>query len=281
MNNLIKKSRQLTRKADLFLTKHGPKNFHLEARMLLENAKLQEHYDFQELVTDALSQKFTHEQNFKYLEFSDLPITIARGENCFIDIYFWRRRPTVIHNHHFAGAFQCLVGNNVDLEFSFTEKKKIGRYHALGELKLKEERQLRAGQVVEIALLDKFIHQNHHQDELTVNLCFRTPDLGKINLSNYLFSGLRFEKAPLLIAKVNRLLKFLDLESFDFKKLDLTLDDAISLLIQTHYSGGQHPRLSKLKTYLERIVKEESGLSVAKLLEGHDRRFDEIENNYV
>lgn len=280
MDKLTQIARQLTRKGDLHLKQHGVKFFHEKARNLLEQARLHEVYDYQKLIETSLSKKFLHEQNFKYLEFSDLPITIARGEHCFIDIYFWRRRPTVIHNHHFAGAFQCLSGNNVDLEFSFTEKKEIGRFHALGELKLLQERQLKQGEVVEIAELGQFIHQNHHQAELTVNLCFRTHEFKKHNLSNYLFTGLRYEKEPKLIARVNRLLRFIDLEAFDFKKVDISLDEAIHLLIQTHYSGSCHPRLLQLRRYLDKMIKEKSDLSLSKLLKGHDQKFDRIESSY-
>lgn len=280
MDKLIQIARQLTRKGDLHLKQHGVKSFHEKARSLLELAKLHDVYDYQKLIESSLSKNFSHEQNFKYLEFSDLPITIARGEHCFIDIYFWRRRPTVIHNHHFAGAFQCLSGNNVDLEFSFKEKKKIGRFHAMGELKLLQERQLKQGEVVEIAELGQFIHQNHHQAELTVNLCFRTHELKKHNLSNYLFTGLRYEKDPMLISRVNRLLRFVDLDSFDFRKVNISLDEALHLIIQTHYSGSCHPRLLQLRRYLEKMIKEESDLSLSKLLKGHDQHFDRIESNY-
>ena len=74
------------------------------------------------------------------------------------------------------------------------KEKKLGRFHELGVLKLKQTRHLIPGNVADIGLMDKFIHQNHHQADLTVTLCFRTPQVNSKSLSNYLSSGLRFEK---------------------------------------------------------------------------------------
>lgn len=281
MNTLISLAQELTRRGDLFIQKFGTKSFHHEARTLLEKAELHRCYNFQELVTSVYSNEFPKEQNFKYLEFSDLPLTIARGEKCFIDLYFWRRRPTVIHNHHFSGAFQCLVGNNVDLEFSFTEKQTLGTFHALGELTLKRELNLVPGQVVEIAELDQFIHQNHHQDDLTVNLCFRTHDLGKHNLSNYLFSGLRFEKDSELLARTSRLLKLIDLGSFDVTKLPFNLDDAFAFILHTHYSASTHPHFRKVREHFCRRIHNETGIAMSDLMGDHDKRFNDIEDNYA
>ena len=119
---MIKLAQKLVKSGDRFIAQHGVKEFHKKAADLLSSSTLAQDYDYQEIVTEAFTPSFQrHPQNFASLEFSDLPITLARGKNCFIDVYFWRRRPTVIHNHHFVGAFQCLHGSNLDLEFQFTE----------------------------------------------------------------------------------------------------------------------------------------------------------------
>lgn len=275
MIDILKK---LNRKGDAFIAKYGIKDFHKKASELLADADLPSRYDFQELVNHSLSGRKT--QYFQNLEFSDLPLTLSFGEHCFIDVYFWLRRPTVIHNHHFAGAFMCLQGNNLDLEFTFKKERKLGKYHDLGKLTLKQERNMRPGDIAEIAFMNKFIHQNHHLAELTVNLCFRTPrDTGK-DLSNYLFSGLRYEKNSILLGRVARLQRLIDLGVLDHRKANVTIDDAIYFLIQTFETRSQNPRLHKIRKSLDERVKNELGVDVSQLLREHDKRFEEIENNY-
>lgn len=278
--NLIQLSQSLVKLGDEFLEVHGPQVFHEKAFELLTKHKLHEFYDFENLVETSLKQDFNPSQNYGQFQFSDLPITLARGEHCFLDLYFWRRRPTVIHDHHFTGAFQCLKGVNVDFEFEYFKKQDLDSFHDMGELKLKQVRHLREGDVAAIDLLDKFIHQNHHQDDLTVNLCFRTPDIGNKNLSNYLYSGLRFEKDPVLLNRINRLIAFAGMGNFDQSKLELTLDDAIYFLISTYRSEFQNSRLNSLKKLMDEKVKNQTGLDINALLNQHELSMDQLENDY-
>lgn len=278
--SFLKLAKSINQKGDTYLRRNGVKKFHSYAAGLLEDSDLSHRYNFQEVISSGLSEKNQKLQNYRHLEFSDLPVTIAKTENCFIDVYFWRRRPTVIHNHHFMGAFMCLEGNNVDLEFSFKKEKNIGKFFETGFLKLEHSRNITAGDVAPIDLLNKFIHQNHHQAELTVNLCFRTPDIGKINLSNYLYSGLKFEKNPMLISKVNRLRRIIDIGDFDVSKMDITLDDAVYFLIQNYGSESKHPLLLKTVENFRKKIKKESGLNIEGLMQKHEERLNELENEY-
>jgi hypothetical protein len=273
-------AQKINRKGDLYISRHGTKDFHKLATDLLADSGFANAYNFQEVVLNAFKTNISSKQNYKQLEFSDLPLTLARGENCFIDIYFWRRRPTTIHNHHFSGAFMCLEGNNVDLEFEFKKKQKLGKYHDLGELSLREERNLKAGDIATIAPLDKFIHQNHHQAELTVNLCFRTPDIKAKNLSNYLFSGLRFEKNHVQLGRTERLRRFLDMGDFKVKDSDVTSDDAISFLLQHHGTVSQNLKLQKLLKTFDKRMQNEFGVNIPKMLNQHDIQFEKLENDY-
>lgn len=280
MEKLISVAQELVQQGEQHLARFGVEQFHLTAQELLTKANLPEAFDLQSLVSASMSHDFKTEQNFKFLEFSDLPITIARGENCFLDIYFWRRRPTVIHNHHFSGAFQCLLGSNVDLEFEYSRSKDLGKHHSLGELKLKNTRTIKSGDVAAIGFLDEFIHQNHHHADLSINACFRSKERGDENLSNFLFSGLRFEKNTELVARMNRLLRFSGIGEFDFKKLEITLDDAIFFLIQTHDISSQNPRLLKLKAFMQEMVEQKLEIDLAQLLKAHDQEFDKIQESY-
>jgi hypothetical protein len=280
MKNFVNASRLLVAQGDAFISKSGPLEFHKKAPDLLQAAQLHDLFDFKELVHSTFEAGFNKNQNYASAQFSDLPITVASGEHCFLDIYFWRRRPTVIHDHHFTGAFQCLEGANVDLEFEFIKSKQLGQFHDLGEVKLISPRQINRGDIAAIDLLDKFIHQNHHQAELTINVCFRTPDIGEINLSNYLYSGLRFEKHPDVLNRINRLMGFIHIGDFNVNELDLNLDDALNFLIRNYRSESRAKKFLELRTFLDQKVKDELGLDIGKMMDAHELKMDELENQY-
>lgn len=269
--------RKLNRKGEAFIKKNGTDQFHKYAAEILHASDVWKDYNFQE-VAAAVFEKHSH--NFPNLEFSDLPVTLVRSENCFIDVYFWRRRPTMIHNHHFNGAFMCLEGHNVDLEFVFKKERKLGKYHDLGSLDLVHTRPISPGVVAPIAPLDKFIHQNHHQSDLTVNLCFRTPEFSKKNISSYLYSGLRSEKNPAMLARVHRLRRLIDMGEFDIKNLKLSDDDALYFLVSYFDTRIQNKRLNDLLIYLNSRIKKNLGINVPKLLEKHDQQLEKLENEY-
>jgi hypothetical protein len=279
-NKFYQKANDLALSGDRFIHQFGPKDFHLEAKRLLECSDIHEMFNFKELVQETLKKNFNLHQNFGRFDFSDFPLTIARGKHCFIDIYFWRRRPTVIHNHHFSGAFICLEGVNVDSEFKFIPHKKVTKFHTLGKLVLKRTRTLGSGEAESINLLDKFIHQNHHQANLTVNLCFRTPDVENKNLSHYLFSGLKFEKDFHSLERVQRLFAFSGIDDFDPRDLNLTLVDAFNFVIFSQDSMVKHPHFIKIKKYLEQKIKKETAVNLQKLFKKHDKEVEKIESLY-
>lgn len=275
--NFLKLSKKLVRQGDSFISEKGVKNFHKFSSALLADSAIHEAYNFQEIVSAIFLEE---KQHYQHLEFSDLPVTVFRGDHCFIDVYFWRRRPTMIHNHHFSGAFMCLEGMNDDFEFTYKKTRKLGTFNDLGEVELKRKRPLRPGDVVPIDLLDRFIHQNHHHADLTVNLCFRTKEVSKKNISSYLYSGLRTEKNPAMLGRVHRLRRVLDLGEVEFKKLELSTDDAITFLLQ--YSGAEtsNKQFNGFLEFLDRKIKKDLKLDVPELLARHDQILNEIENEY-
>ncbi len=270
-------ARTISQKGNDFIQNKGVLGFHLYATELLASSQFHKLFDLQEIAQAAFSES---KQNYAHLDFSDLPITLAEHEHCFIDVYFWRRRATTIHNHHFSGAFMCLTGNNIDLEFTFAPEKPLGKFHELGKITLHQERNIKPGDIATIAPLNRFIHQNHHQAELTVNLCFRTRDREKHNLSSYLFSGLRYEKDATLLARVARLRRLIDIGNIQVDKLNLNSDDAINFLIQSHGMKTQNPLLTQTIAYLEKQIMDQHGVSVDQLMQSHNLEFDRLENEY-
>ncbi len=275
-----KLARKLVSLGDRFIAKNGHRKFHLEAAKLLSENNFCSVYSLDQLRSLSFKKNIESIQNYRAFEFSDLPLTLARGEDCFLDLYVWRRRPTVIHNHHFVGAFQCLEGSNVDLSFSFKAKKKLGSFHSLGDLKLEETRKVDAGVIVPIDLQDKFIHQNHHHHDLTVNLCFRTPDISGKRIANFLYSGLRYEKDPVTLARTERIFRLLKLGPLDLKKLNLSADDALSFLIQAYGINSDNSAFQAAKEFFSLKVRKEFKLNLEDLLDEHESQIDLIQANY-
>ena len=280
-NTLLHEASRLTRAGDKFIQKSGPQKFYEEAAALLDKASMHKHFSFEDLVIGSFGKNFNHEQNFKSLEFSDLPVTIARGEHSFVDLYFWRRRPTTIHNHHFTGAFQCLHGSNVELKYKFTKERRLTRFHTMGELKEIKETKVLPGDIECIDLQDKFIHQSHHQADLTVNLCFRTPDFKGKNLANFFYPGLKYEKNALTLQKAQRLYAFALIEDFKLDKVDVAPEVALTFLIETLNMGSSHPAVKKLQNNFMRKFKSESKLDLAKLFQTHENYLDHLIEKYA
>lgn len=278
-NPFFKKSTALVADGDKFIRNNGLGKFHLEAKRLLLEYRMHELFDLDALIRHSFSGKIPQDQNFKFLEFSDLPVTIARGKNCFLDVYFWRRRPTTIHNHHFVGAFQCLIGNNVDCSYTFTPLKKHTRLHTEGKLELKRELYLKSGDAESISLQDKFIHQNHHQCDLTINLTFRTPDIPKKYLSNFYYSGLKFEKSQRSLIRSERLISFAMLGKVDLKNVDYNLEDAFNFVLQTH-NTGLHPAVQEIRKLMLQKIRKEAKLDLQSKLSQHEAELDRMTSLY-
>ena len=276
MSALISIAQGLIAQGDQFIQKHGHEKFHKKASELLSKGQCHLYINPEELMITSLKSTFKVDQNFSSFEFSDFPLTIARGESCFVDVYFWRRRSTVIHNHHFSGAFQCLAGLNADMEFSFNEKQKLGKFHALGEVKLIHQKLIKPGEIQEIAPMEGYIHQNHHHADLTINLCFRTPQMTHGSISNYLYSGLACEKNHSLLERGDRLWKILQLGKVNPSSLDLDLDDALYFHLMTDGSGSQNPQVHECKSHLSKLVLNQSGIDIEKLLAEHNHELDRL-----
>src|SRR5690606_31811917 len=104
--------------------------------------------------------------------------------------------------------------------------------------------------------------------------------LQKKSLSNYLYSGLRYEKNPELLGRVSRLSRFLHIQSFDVTKVNFTDDDRISFLIQNYETKSGNPRLLKLQKEFNLRIKKEHGVDISLLMKKHDQEFERIENEY-
>jgi hypothetical protein len=156
-------------------------------------------------------------QSFTRQEFGELPFTIYRHDKFHIDLYVWNNSETSIHDHHFCGAFKVIKGKSLQLCYQFDQITNVAPHVDWGQLKKIDTRYLNQGDVQEIALGDKFIHQVIHMDFPTVTFILRTPDVLD-NLCSYWTSGLRV-KYNFDNSKLMKVLDYLD-SAVAFNKAD-------------------------------------------------------------
>lgn len=141
-------------------------------------------------------------QTFNGHDFSDFPLTLVRTERFCIDIYYWNRSDTGIHDHHFHGAFKILKGSSMQVRYEFKTKVEHGLYLSEGELKQVSAKRLNHGDVQSITKYDNFIHQVFHVEIPTITLCIRTPAItSEKNLSAYIYPKYKITMNDLSINK--------------------------------------------------------------------------------
>lgn len=195
--NFIKRAEKLFMEASRFTTSiKNPKDFGPLSTKILENSSIHEHFN-KEVVSEFFKLKILPKQNYTINNFSDSAFTLFRNDQFFLDIYFWRNSDTDLHSHHFTGAFKMLSGVQRQTTYSFIKKKKITAFLEQGELKLLQSKVLQVGDTQPILLGDNFIHQIiHDKNELTVNLCLRTPAIDPLKFYGFFLPGHKLENLP-------------------------------------------------------------------------------------
>ncbi len=121
--------------------------------------------------------RIRHKENLSFLEhdcvFSDECLVLYVNDLFTIEVYHWLYSDTGIHDHNFQGAFQCLEGEDHQVEFEFIPERTV--FEGLDEGQLKEINRLvlKPGDTQEIKDRDHFIHAVAHSPS-TWNLCVRT-----------------------------------------------------------------------------------------------------------
>ena len=122
------------------------------------------------------------DQSFPDAVFSDLPITLARTSKVHMDMYFWFKSDTSIHNHHFAGAFKVVKGSSYQICYKFDSPISVDPSLYEGKIEKVSDNLLTEGSVELIIPEDCFIHQVIHLEKPTITLCLRTNSLPNLNL---------------------------------------------------------------------------------------------------
>lgn len=176
-------------------------------------------------------------QTFNGLDFSDFPLTLVRKENFCIDIYFWNRSDTGIHDHHFHGAFKILAGSSMQVNYEFKTKIEHGMYLSEGELQQTSAKNLNQGDVEAIHKHDRFIHQVFHVEIPALTLCIRTPVvLSEAPLSVYMYPKYKIPMKKLDINKYKWLLGLrvrLQMNEVITEEVPLSNDEIINTLYKS------------------------------------------------
>jgi hypothetical protein len=87
-------------------------------------------------------------------------------------------------------------------------------------------------------------------------------------------------KDPLHLQRVERLRRFALMYDFEPEMLDLTLDDALGFLLQNPPQESTRKMHIRLREHLRQKVQRETEISLDDLVERHERRLNEIQEEY-
>jgi len=132
-----------------------------------------------DLCFDALTiAEFLSETNIAQqprLRFSDLPITVFRNREFYIEVLIWTHSTTSVHQHSFSGAFKVLQGSSIHTTFSFQPRQTMSPDLILGEVTAEQTEYLHRGAVRQIVPRSEgLIHSLYHLDQPSLTIVVRT-----------------------------------------------------------------------------------------------------------
>lgn len=188
-----------------------------------------------------------HSENSHLLEhdcvFSDECIVLYVGTNFTIEIYHWLYSDTGIHDHNFNGAFQCLEGEDHQIEFHFQAEREVFEGLEAGRLIEVSHQIIRPGDSQMIRNQDHFIHAVAHAPS-TWNICIRTKGDKQQVLKAYHTEGYRY---ALRKDREEKLLES-ELHNLELEKLDST--DLLHVFHMLGTKPGHHDIRKKVDSLL-------------------------------
>lgn len=107
--------------------------------------------------------------------FSDLPLTVFRSRDFYIELLVWSRATTAIHQHGFSGAFRVVRGSSIHTRYRFDARRRISDDFLLGEVRALGSEALAVGSVRQIQPgAEGLIHSLYHLDNPSLSLIIRT-----------------------------------------------------------------------------------------------------------
>ena len=248
------------------LLKETPEgNFSKAAYSLLSRVPF--HRMFSQEILDELRAR--HAENDHLLPhdciFSDECIVLYVGSTFTIEIYHWLYSDTGIHDHNFDGAFQCLEGEDHQVEFRFESEKEIFEGMESGKLIEITKAIIKPGDTQKIRNQDHFIHAVAHAPS-TWNICVRTAGDKDQVLKAYHTQGFRYS----LRKDREEKLRGIALEEVNPENLDST--DLLHLFHMLGSKSGHHDIRRKVDT----LLNERHAISYLNIFEGTSQYLNQL-----
>lgn len=107
--------------------------------------------------------------------FSDLPVTVFRQREFYIEILIWTKSTTSVHQHGFSGAFKVLQGSSIHTTFDFQPQREISTDCILGVVTPQHTEYLKKGSVRQIKPgSEGLIHSLYHLENPSLTLVVRS-----------------------------------------------------------------------------------------------------------
>jgi hypothetical protein len=144
---------------------------------LFEQAQLHRCLKREEIVRWALTTRAFPAQLDDDVKFGQPPLTVYRGRDFALDVYFWREFSPEIHNHGFAGVFTVLEGHSLHARYSFEPNERISHHFFVGEVASDGNELLFPGDVRAFSPAQILIHRLLHCDRPSISVVARTVGL--------------------------------------------------------------------------------------------------------
>jgi hypothetical protein len=109
------------------------------------------------------------------VEFSNLPVTLYRSSEFYIECLIWVDATTSIHQHAFSGAFRVVTGCSLHSEYEFVEQARVSQLLLLGETRTQRLEALTRGDVRRITSgRAGLVHSLFHLDRPSATFVIRT-----------------------------------------------------------------------------------------------------------
>jgi hypothetical protein len=107
-------------------------------------------------------------------QFSDLPLSVARGTGFFVELLLWTSSTSSIHQHSFSGAFTVAQGSSIHSKFEVETLERVTEGVQLAKGRLASAELLKPGMVRRIHAGSRLSHSVFHLDEPTLSIVVRT-----------------------------------------------------------------------------------------------------------
>jgi hypothetical protein len=144
---------------------------------VFEQAQLHRYLKRDEIVRWALTTRAFPSQLDADMKFGQPPLTVYRGREFAVDVYFWREFSPEIHNHGFAGVFTVLEGQSLHARYSFEQHERISHRFFVGQLAPAGNELLLPGDVRAFSPEQALTHQLLHCDRPSISIVARTVGL--------------------------------------------------------------------------------------------------------